>query len=120
MTALDIGVVGSRGINSYETLESVLDDAPSNWMEDPRLISGGADGVDTLAERYADENDIPINVIEPDWDDWSRGHPALARNTDIVEQSDAVIALWNGKSSGTHDAMLKCLKTDTSLYVEMI
>ena len=107
MTILNIGIIGSRGITSYEALEHVLRDAPAHWMEDPKFISGGADGVDTLAERYAARNEIPIDVIEPDC------------NTDIVEASDGVIALWDGKSSGTRDTMDKCLDRGVPLYMEI-
>jgi len=119
VTILDIGIVGSRTITSYEALEHVLRDAPRHWMEDPRFVSGGADGVDTLAERYAARNEIPIEVIEPDWNDWSRGHPAKVRNTDIVEASDGVIALWDGQSEGTRDTMDKCLNKGVPLYMEI-
>lgn len=120
MTLLDVAIVGSRTVTSYEALERVLREAPAHWMDDPRFISGGADGVDTLAEHYARRNDIPIDIIEPDWSDWSDGNPAIERNAEIVEKADCVIALWDGKSNGTRDTINKALDRGTPVYVEVI
>lgn len=116
---MKVGVVGSRGITLYEALETTLNGAPAHWMDDPHLVSGGADGVDTLAERYAEENGLPMTVIEPDYSDWSRGHPAKVRNTRIVEESDVVVALWDGQSNGTRDTMDKALDRGVPLYMEI-
>jgi hypothetical protein len=88
-------------------------------MDDPHFVSGGADGVDTLAESYASRNRVPIDVIEPDYSDWSRGHPAKVRNTRIVEQADVVIALWDSHSNGTRDTIDKALDDGTPVFVDI-
>lgn len=116
---MEIGVVGSRSITDYEALSAALMESPRSWMDDPKFISGGADGVDTLAERYAERNGIPIEVIEPDWQDWSEGHPAHVRNERIVEKSGAVIALWDGQSNGTRNTIDAALNSATPIYVEI-
>lgn len=117
---MKVAVVGSRTITNYDTVEMVLNTAPEHWMDSPTFISGGADGVDTLAERYAARNDISIEVIEPDWDDWSNGNPAIARNTEIVQKSDVVIAVWDGKSNGTRDSIDKAIDNGKPLYMEIV
>lgn len=116
---MKVGIVGSRSITAYGALENTLTTAPEHWMESPEFVSGGADGVDTLAERYAARNNISINVIEPDYNDWSGEHPAKQRNTEIVEESDAIIALWDGHSNGTRDTIDKALDRGVPLYVEV-
>ena len=35
--------------------------------ETTEIISGGAKGIDTLAEKYADENNIPKLIIKPEY-----------------------------------------------------
>ena len=64
------------------------------------LISGGAMGVDTLAEAYASEKGLPIQVIKPRYDLFGKKAPLL-RNRQIVECADLVIAIWDGESTGT-------------------
>lgn len=111
-----IAIIGSRTITDYKHLREGIAESP--WLVGT-IVSGGADGVDTLAEQFAQNNGIDIETIEPDWDDWSDGHPAKARNTEIIETSDAVVALWDGKSPGTRDSIDKALDSGTPIYVKI-
>lgn len=125
MSNMKIGVVGSRSITTYKVVREAIEESPWLGYVPPRppsdtIVSGGAAGVDTLAERYADYNDTDIEVLEPDWEDWSDGHPAKVRNSKIIEQSDAVIAVWDGKSNGTRDSIDKALDTGTDIYVKIV
>jgi len=63
-------------------------------------VSGGARGVDTLAEKYADKNDIPKLIFLPDYAKYGKIAP-LIRNKKIVDNSDIIIAFWDGVSRGT-------------------
>jgi predicted Rossmann fold nucleotide-binding protein DprA/Smf involved in DNA uptake len=47
---MKIAVVGSRSIDNYSILKSILDQYTFT-----QIISGGAKGIDTLAERYSEE-----------------------------------------------------------------
>ncbi len=87
-----IAMVGSR--NLLVDIEKYI---PENITE---LISGGAEGIDTLAEQWADRNNIPKLIIKPDYDKDGRSAP-IRRNRIIVEAADLVLALWDGKSRGT-------------------
>lgn len=121
---MKIAVVGSRSITSYEMVRKALQRSPfwhpSREGQYPgvTIISGGADGVDTSAERFAEEHDCNLEVIEPDWNDWSNGHPAKVRNTTIVEEATAVVAVWDGHSNGTRDSIDKALDRGKNIYVE--
>lgn len=57
-------------------------------------------GIDTQAEAYADDNNIPICIIKPEYIKYKRAAP-LKRNEIIVDIADLVIAIWDGKSRGT-------------------
>lgn len=121
-----LGVVGSRGITDNEAVKAALAMCP--WWASPiatddfKFVSGGADGVDTCIEQIAEESDedLEVHVIEPNYDDWSQGHPAKVRNTEIVEQSDAILAVWNGKSPGTRDTIDKALDRGVPVYVHIV
>jgi hypothetical protein len=115
-----IAVVGSRAIKSREKVEQALENSP--WYNDSfdgELVSGGADGVDTSIEYIAQDENVTLRVIEPDWGDWTLGHPAKVRNTEIVKAADAVVAVWNGRSNGTRDTVDKALDRGKPIYIEV-
>ena len=64
------------------------------------LISGGARGVDSLAEALADRLFIPKLIIRPNYDKYGRSAP-LVRDREMVERADYVLAVWDGESRGT-------------------
>ena len=120
-----LGVVGSRSIFDKDRVELAIrhnpfvpGSSPERW--DLTIVSGGADGVDTSAEIFANSYGVDMNVVEPDWDDWSRGHPAKIRNIRIVEKGDAVVAVWDGHSNGTRDTIDKALDQGVPIYVDVI
>lgn len=70
------------------------------------IISGGATGADALGERYAKAEKIPLTVITADWKTYGKAAGPM-RNTEIVERAERVIAIWDGKSTGTADTIRK-------------
>lgn len=100
-----VAVVGSRTFTDAQLLEKVLD----NFKEPFILISGGAKGVDTLAEAYADKKCYDKLIIKPDYKSFGKLAPVI-RNTEIIDRADHVILLWDGKSKGTLDVLNKCKK----------
>ena len=114
---MKIGIVGGRDFNDYQSLKKKL----SKFIEDNRIslnsiVSGGAKGADTLAEKFATEMDVEMIVFKPDFEKFGRG-AALARNTQIIEKSDVVFAFWDGKSKGTHDSIKKAEKLNKRLLI---
>lgn len=97
------GIVGSRSFIDYDIfLKWVL-----KFHKDIKsIVSGGAVGADSLAERYAKYWSIPIKVIRPKWEKHGRG-AGFIRNTEIVQNSDMIIAFWDGQSSGTKNTIDK-------------
>lgn len=95
---MKVGVVGTRYFENYETLKNTLD-----ALEITCIISGGAKGADTLAELYAKNNGIDTIIHKPDWSVGKKG--AAIRNAKIVEDSDIIVAFWDGASRGTKMTM---------------
>ena len=104
---MKVAIVGSRGlgVECYEYLERHV---PAECAE---IISGGAAGVDTLAERYAKEKGLKLTVIRPDYKIFDRAAP-IVRNGQIIRQADYVLILWDGASRGTRNVIMTCMKTD--------
>lgn len=91
------GVIGSRSFSNYELLASSL----NNYVyKGDVIVSGGAKGADSLAERFAKENSIEFVVYPANWEKFGKS-AGFKRNVDIVNSSDIIIAFWDGKSKGT-------------------
>ena len=90
---MKVAVVGSRAIKD-------IDISPYIPKETDLIISGGAKGVDQIAEDYADKCRISKLILRPQYNLYKRGAP-LKRNDTIVEMCDMLIAFWDGKSRGT-------------------
>lgn len=88
-----IAVVGSREFKNYKQLEFEVDEA---YKEGDWLVSGGALGADSMAQRYAKERGIPILIIYPRWrvNGQYYAGAGFARNKQIVENSDLVLAFY--------------------------
>ena len=90
-------VAGSRGFDDYSLLKSTLE---RHSEQISTLISGNAKGADKLGERWAVDNNIPVERYIPEWDKYGRkaGH---IRNSQMAQNADALIVFWDGKSKGT-------------------
>ena len=85
-------IAGSRGITDFDLEDYVCPEVDV-------IISGGANGVDTLAERYADSHNIQKIIIRPQYNLYGRAAP-LKRNEEMVKMADEVLVIWDGKSKG--------------------
>lgn len=90
---MKVAVVGSRSITNADISRYIPPDADL-------IISGGAIGVDALAEKYADERGIKKLILYPDYELYGKSAP-LIRDKLIVDHADLVVAVWDGVSSGT-------------------
>ena len=86
-------IAGSRSIKDFNLSGYVSDEVEL-------IISGGAEGVDGLAEEYADKNRISKLILRPRYDRYGKAAP-LKRNETMVEIADEVLIIWDGKSKGT-------------------
>lgn len=111
-------IAGSRDIIDYETVKAVIAEAQAAGFVITEVVSGRADGVDTLGERWAEENNIPIKKFPADW---SIGKSAGAvRNNKMAKYADQLILIYDGESRGsTHMlacAVAKKMKIFKSIY----
>ncbi len=90
---MKVAVIGSRTLWDVDIAKYIPPEATE-------IITGGAYGIDTLAERYAQSRNIPVRVFRPDYDVLGKMAP-LARNDQIVDAADMVVAVWDGVSTGT-------------------
>lgn len=93
-----VAIVGSRSFSDYDEFLRLL--GRLDWHDFEEIVSGGASGSDSLAERFADHWKIPFKKLKPDWKKNGRS-AGFQRNATIISSVDMVIAFWDGKSKGT-------------------
>ena len=109
---MKLAIVGSRSFFDYQLLVETLQD-----LDISEIVSGGARGADTLAEKYAKEKGIPVKIFKPDWDGLGKA-AGFIRNKSIIDYADKVIAFWDGQSHGTQHSMNLALKQDKLMLVK--
>ena len=98
-------------------------------MQITEVVSGTARGIDQSGEDWAEDNQVLVSRWEANWDDISarseptkiktarsgRKYNVLAgynRNQRMAEYADALIAIWDGKSTGTADMIARADKAE--------
>jgi predicted Rossmann-fold nucleotide-binding protein len=99
-------IVGSR---DYPDLPRVRRFVEALDRKHDTVVSGGARGVDRMAERAALRVGLRFDPYLPDKARYGVPRAYFERNTLIVDASDAVVAFWDGRSTGTADTILKGL-----------
>ncbi|ASD52005.1 GTP-binding domain [Pseudomonas phage PspYZU05] len=126
-----VAVVGGRDYNDFNRLIRVLDLLFSAIDKPIKIISGGANGADTLAKQYAELRGYEFEEYPANWDDLSapckiaykNGKPynklaGLNRNKILRAYADLVIGFWDGVSPGTAEMLKESYKSQIQVHVE--
>lgn len=106
-------IAGGRDITNPDLVELAVRQSGFSITE---VVSGRAPGVDTLGERWARMNKIPITPFPADWKKY--GKPAgPIRNTQMANYAEALIAIWDGKSSGTKDMINQAQAKGLAVFI---
>lgn len=117
---ITLGVVGSRTIPEDAAAIRVIRSVVSALQKSGELVvgeicSGGARGADRCARRFAMASpEIDLKECEPKG---SMKEDYFARNEQIVQHSDVLLALWDGASTGTANALMHARKKGLPTYV---
>ena len=109
---MKIAIAGSRTIDNIDISLYI----PKNAT---LIISGGAKGIDTLAEEYADKQRISKLILRPRYDLYRKNAP-LKRNNEIVDMCDKIIVFWDGKSKGTKHTIDYARKNNKEIEIVTI
>ena len=64
------------------------------------IVSGDARGADKLGQEWAANNHVPCSIYPAQWDTYGKS-AGYRRNEEMAKHADALVAVWDGKSSGT-------------------
>lgn len=106
-------ISGSRSITDYASLLLAISKCD---IEITEILSGAANGVDRLGERYAKENGLPLQKFQANWNKHGKAAGPI-RNEEMAKNADALLALWDGKSRGTQDMINRAGKYKLKICV---
>jgi hypothetical protein len=110
-------IAGSRAIVQIRHVLKAMNDAWDIACIDPTIIiSGGAQGVDKLGERWAKLMGIPVQRFPAAWDIYGKA-AGIYRNRIMAQRADALVAIWDGKSRGTKNMIEEARKRELKIYV---
>lgn len=120
-TNIHVCIAGSRGFNgkeAYKELRFVVDDVLTDimWKANISIISGCADGADSLGEQYATERMFPIVPFPAEWNKYGKA-AGVYRNTEMCKYSHIVIVFWDFKSPGSEDMIYQSYFNNRRLLV---
>ena len=114
-------VVGSRTFTDYHFFSKKMDKVLSSKQDKKIiLVSGGAKGTDTMAERYAKSRNYKMYVINADWNKGSvAGYERNEEMHRFISEHDerGCIAFWDGDSKGTTHSFELAKKYDNQLKI---
>lgn len=112
---MNIAIIGSRTINDYELIKNGFIEHYGNSKVN-NIVSGGAIGVDSLAEQLADELKINKIIFKADWNKFGKS-AGMIRNKLIVDNADEILAFWDKKSIGTKHTIELAKKQNKKVYI---
>ncbi len=93
-------IAGSRGVRGYREVSEAAETFCLCYGTPDAVLSGGAHGADNLGEEWARLKGIPLEVYPADW--LVHGRKAgMMRNAQMARCANALLAVWDGSSSGT-------------------
>ena len=93
-----IAIIGSRDFKNKRLLDETMQNLLLKYNI-THIVSGGAKGADTMGVQWANKNNIDSIVYNPNFKQRKRAYHF--RNRQIVNESDIIVAFWNGHSTGT-------------------
>jgi hypothetical protein len=97
---MKLAIIGSRDFADYSFMLAKFSDYVQTEGFPSHIVSGGAKGADSLAEKLADFYKIPKIIHHADWERLGK-RAGPVRSSLIVHSADEVLAFPIGKSVGT-------------------
>ena len=110
-------ISGSRGITDTGRLNRAILAAQ---FDVTHVISGACpNSPDMMGVAWAKRQDpvVPVTLMPADWDSLGK-RAGMARNCDMAQEADALIALWDGVSPGTRHMIDEAVARGLHHYID--
>ncbi len=109
-------IAGGRNISDRSIVQAAVE---VSGFEITEVVSGGAEGVDTLGWYWAQDNNKDRVLFRPDWGKHGKSAGPI-RNSEMADYADALIAIWDGRSPGTRHMISRARKKGLQVYVHKV
>lgn len=107
-------IAGTRTATWQDTWGALLS---CPWRDEiTGTLCGMAKGADMHGKAWANANKIPVSKWPANWAAYGNAAGPV-RNQQMVDRADALIAVWDGKSSGTADVIAKAKARGLKVHV---
>lgn len=107
-------IEGSRGITNPG--QAVEDAIRASGFDITEVVSGTCAGIVRAGEAWAFRHCLPIKVFPAKWSEYGKSAGPI-RNISMAHYADALIAVWDGKSKGTHQMIEAAKDKGIPVYV---
>jgi hypothetical protein len=108
-------IAGSRNLENYLLVEQAMHRCGYDVTE---VVCGCADGADTLGERWARINNIPVTEMPANWDRDGKAAGPI-RNREMANYADAAVIVWDGNSPGSRNMLAEIIRVKKPYYVQL-
>jgi len=109
-------IAGSRTITDYATVLTAIKNSQFVITE---VITGLAEGPDTIGMVWGINNHLPIKKFPALWNVYGK-QAGFLRNIEMLKYADALIAIWDGKSKGTKHTINSAKKFGILTHIELV
>lgn len=81
------------------------------------VVSGRAEGADKLGEQFANFMGYSIKYFPANWDEFGNA-AGIIRNKEMAKYGDALIAFWDGESTGTKNMIEEAEKRNLKVKIK--
>lgn len=115
---MNITIGGCRDFDDYDIFKKFVGECVKsiNTPEKVIILSGHCSGADEMAERFAKECGLALEIFPAEWKKYGKA-AGPKRNKEMVEKSDIIIAFWDGKSKGTKNLIDLAKKKDIQIKI---
>ncbi len=112
-------IAGSRTCTDSRFVETAILESGFAISE---VVCGMAKGPDLFGWEWAKKRSIPVKFFKPQWrvDGVYKARAGKDRNIEMAEYAEALIAVWDGKSTGTNHMIVTAKKYGLKVFIMTI
>ena len=110
-------IAGSRDIAEMNVEEAMTASGFKGSIAE--VVSGGGSSASTSGEEWGRASRLPVKVFAADWARFGKTAD-VKRNEQMAEYADALVLIWNGKSTGIRSLQQTAERHGLKVYVHKV